>query len=96
MFCDGVCSKKHKKCGMLTEIWLEKKSDGKKEKIKQCMMLAQLESTLRMEHLLDGLHAAQNSTRNETASGLNKIKDVIGTGMVGMLKSVEKRGKISG
>lgn len=94
MFCDGQCKKKNKKCGLLIEMWLENKQNGEKRKAEICVFQAILESNLRSEGQLDGLHAAENSTRNEAAKGLREIKDVIGTGMIGMLKQAEERKKI--
>ena len=91
MFCDGVCKKKNKKCGLLTEVIMENKKDGTVKNEELCVFQAILHSNLRSEGQMDGLHAAENSTRNETVAGLRKIKDVIGTGMVGMLKSIEQR-----
>jgi len=90
MFCDGKCKKGSKKCGLLTEIIMEKK-DGDIKNEEMCVFQATLHSALRSEGQRDGLHAAENSTRNETAAGLERIKDVIGTGMIGMLKSVERK-----
>jgi hypothetical protein len=89
MFCDGVCKKKNKKCGLLTEVIMENKKDGSVRTETHCVLQAQLHSNLRMESLMVGLHAAENSTRNEAAKGLQEIKEVIGTGMVGMIKTVE-------
>ena len=90
MFCDGKCKKGNKKCGLLTEVIMEKK-DGTVENQEMCVFQATLHSALRSEGQRDGLHAAENSTRNETVKGLRKIKDVIGTGMIGALRSAEKR-----
>ena len=94
MFCDGKCKKGSKKCGLLTEVIMEK-TDGTVKNEEMCVLQATLHSCLRSEGQRDGLHAAENSTRNETAKGLNNIKDVLGTGMIGMIKSVEQR-KIDG
>jgi hypothetical protein len=91
LFCDGVCKKGKKKCGLLTEIIFENKKDGTVKNEEMCVQQAQLHSSLRIEGLLEGLHAAENSTRNEAAKGLHEIKNVIGTGMIGMIKSVETR-----
>jgi hypothetical protein len=91
MFCDGKCKKGNKKCGLLTEIIFENKKDGTVKNEEMCVQQAQLHSSLRIEGLLEGLHAAENSTRNEVAAGLNNIKDVVGTGIIGMIKSAENR-----
>jgi len=91
MFCDGKCKKGSKKCGLLTEVIMENKKDGTVKNDELCVLQAILHSSLRSEGQMDGLHAAENSTRNETAAGLRKIKEVIGTGMIGMLKTVERR-----
>jgi len=91
MFCDGKCKDKKKKCGLLFELWLENKQNGEKKRTEVCVFQAMLESQLRSEGQRDGLHAAENSTRNETVKGLRKIKEVIGTGMIGALKLAEKR-----
>jgi len=91
MFCDGVCKKKNKKCGLLTEVITENKKDGTVKNEEMCVFQATLHSALRSEGQRDGLHAAENSTRNETVKGLRKIKEVIGTGMIGALRSAEKR-----
>ena len=91
MFCDGICKKKNKKCGLLTDVWLEDKKTKKKWNEEKCVFIASLDSQLRAEGQRDGLHAAENSTRNEAAKGLRKIKEIIGTGMVGMLKSIENK-----
>ena len=90
MFCDGVCKKKNKKCGLLTEIIMEKK-DGDIKNEEMCVFQATLHSALRSEGQRDGLHAAENSTRNEMVAGIRKIKDVLATGMIGMLKAVNDR-----
>ena len=90
MFCDGICKKGKKKCGLLTEIIMEKK-DGDVKNEEMCVFQATLHSALRSEGQRDGLHAAENSTRNETVAGLRRIKEVIGTGMIGMLKTAEKK-----
>ena len=95
MFCDGKCNKGNKKCGLLTEVIMENKKDGTVKNEEVCVFQAILHSNLRSEGQMDGLHAAENSTRNEIAAGLEKIKNVVGTGMIGMLKSVEQR-KING
>ena len=91
MFCDGKCRKGNKKCGLLTEIIMENKKDGTVKNEEMCVLQATLHSSLRIEGQMDGLHAAENSTRNETASGLDKIKNVIGTGMAGMIRVVNDR-----
>jgi hypothetical protein len=95
MFCDGKCQKGNKKCGLLVEEILENTKTNEIKHETKCVFNGIHASSLRVEGLLNGLHAAENSTRNETAEGLDKIKDVIGTGMIGMIKSVEQR-KIDG
>ena len=67
------------------------KKDGTVENQEMCVFQATLHSNLRSEGQLDGLHAAENSTRNEASKGLREIKETIGTGMIGMLKSVQSR-----
>jgi hypothetical protein len=97
MFCNGICEKDDKICGLLTEITFE---DGKTKEFiskKMCVLHAMYESNIRSERQLDGLHKAENSTRNETADQLNKIgiaqkegllkiKEVLGIGMIGLIK----------
>ena len=95
MFCDGKCKKGNKKCGLLTEVIIENKKDGTVQNEEMCVFQATLHSCLRKEGQLDGLHAAENSTRNEVAIGFEKIKNIVGTGMIGMIKSVDQR-KING
>ena len=91
MFCDGKCKKGNKKCGLLTEIIMENKKDGTVKNEEMCVFQAILHSGLRGETQRDGLHAAENSTRNEMAAGLEKIKNVVGTGLIGIIKSVEQK-----
>ena len=91
MFCDGVCKKKNKKCGLLTEVIMENKKDGSVKSEEMCVFQATLHSSLRSEGQMDGLHAAENSTRNEMSASLRRIKEVIGTGMVGMIKTAERK-----
>jgi hypothetical protein len=91
MFCDGVCKKKNKKCGLLTEVIMENKKDGIVRTEDHCVLQAILHSCLRSEGQRDGLHAAENSTRNEMAKGLGKIKETIGTSMIGILKTIENK-----
>ena len=91
MFCDGVCKKKNKKCGLLTEVIMENKKDGTVKNEETCVFQAILHSGLRGEGQRDGLHAAENSTRNEVSVSLNKIKDVLGTGMIGMIEAAHGR-----
>ena len=67
------------------------KKDGDVKNEEMCVFQATLHSALRSEGQRDGLHAAENSTRNETVAGLRRIKEVIGTGMIGMLKTAEKK-----
>jgi hypothetical protein len=95
MFCDGKCKKGNKKCGLLTEIIMENQKDGTVKNEEMCVLQATLHSSLRVESQLTGLHAAENSTRNEVAANLEKIKKVIGTGLIGMIKSAEKRNELT-
>jgi hypothetical protein len=94
MFCDGECKTKRKKCGLLTTVWVEDKMTGKKQAEEKCVFLHILDSSIRAEYRLDGIHEAENGTRNEATKGLREIKDTIGIGLSGMLKSVEGRKKI--
>ena len=70
---------------------MENKQTGKVWNEEKCIFQAQLESQLRAESQRDGIRADENSTRNEASKGLRQIKEVIGTGLTGMLKSIENR-----
>ena len=73
---------------------MENKKDGTVKNEEMCVFQAILHSGLRGETQRDGLHAAENSTRNEVASGLEKIKNVVGVGLVGMIKKVEEKNEL--
>ena len=90
MFCDGKCKKGSKTCGLLSQVTM-KNAEGKVKTEDQCILHATAFSSFRVEHMLEGLHAAENSTRNEIASGLDKVKKVIGTGMIGMIQIAEEK-----
>jgi len=77
MFCDGNCKKGNKKCGLLTEIIIENKKDGSVKNEEMCVFQASLHSLLRGEGQRDGLHAAENSTRNETVSKVLALQHAV-------------------
>ena len=91
MFCDGKCKKGNKKCGLLTEIIMENKKDGTVKNEEMCVQQARLHSSLRVEGLLEGLHAAQNSTRNELVKELrsNQNNQIV----LSPLKMLKKSGR---
>jgi len=77
MFCDGKCKKGNKKCGLLTEVIMENKKDGSVKNEEMCVFQATLHSMLRGESQRDGLHAAENSTRNETVSKVLALQQAV-------------------
>ena len=74
--------------------------DNKVETYDECVFIAMLNSLHRLEQRHDGLHAAMNSTRNETMKTGENIQKMIGKGFLALaevasgnkevLKSAEK------
>lgn len=89
MFCDGICTKKGKKCGLLTEIIMENKMAGEIKTVEICVFKASFESQLRAEQGNIRLQAAIESKRNEEVKTGLGIQDALNTGF---LKTLPQRG----
>jgi len=90
MLCDGQCTKKNKRCGLLAELWMENAITKEKEKVDKCIFLAILESLFRLERHQDGLHAAFNSLRNENVKSAREQKQTIAEGFLGLIYSMHE------
>ena len=88
MFCDGICKKKNKKCGLLYEVIMEHNSpDGSKkiETVEKCVFHHILDSMNRQETGQIRIQQAVEDSRNEKANSDHKISSVVATGFMGML-----------
>ena len=86
MFCDGVCEKKGKRCGLLYDVIME--HDGKIETITKCAFHHMLDSEIRQEQGQIRIQASVEESRNQKAEDDNKISHIVGLGMTGMMHAV--------
>lgn len=90
MFCDGVCIKGKKRCGLYVGEVLQERMSGTVKTEDKCIFVAILTALVRAEHQRDGLHAAQNSTRNEAVKGNQEVVRTMATGFLGLLKGLRQ------
>lgn len=104
MFCDGNCKSKHgKRCGLLVTETMTNKLTGEVKQEDRCIFGAQLGALYRIEKSLDGIHAAENGTRNAVANSHvavadaitragDAIRHMIGKGFLAVVEEAQKRG----
>ena len=90
MFCDGVCEKGKKKCGLFYSIFMENTISKKVEEVKKCVFLHMADSFMRLEHGDIRIQAAIESSRNERANADKKMSSVVATGFIGMLHAFDE------
>jgi len=90
MFCDGKCKTKRKQCGLYITETLQEAVSGKVKNEEKCLFVAIYGSSIRIEQKLGGLHAAENSSRNEAVAQSQELKEVVTAGFVGLIREARK------
>jgi hypothetical protein len=88
MFCNGVCHKGSRKCGLLLEITMQNDMTGEVQNEKVCAFTAMLHSMHRLEQGQVRLQAATESSRNEACNYSKKVADTVATGFLGMIHTL--------
>ena len=93
MFCNGICEKKGKRCGLLYDIIMEHAGPtGQRsvETITQCVLKHIVDSLVRQEQGQVRVQAAVESSRNQKANDDNKSSHIMATGFMGLIHAVNK------
>ena len=92
MFCNGECEtikdNKQLKCGLLFEVIMENKLEGKVETVKGCVFHHIMNSLARQEQGQIRIQASVESGRNQKANDDNKMSTIVGIGMTGMMHAL--------
>lgn len=92
MFCNGECEtikdNKQLKCGLLFEVIMENKLEGKVETVKGCVFHHIMNSLARQEQGQVRIQASVESSRNQKAEDDNKLSTIVGIGLTGMMHAM--------
>jgi len=88
MFCDGICSKKNKNCGLLAEYTVEK--NGEISTVHKCVLHASFDSMLRQEQANIRIQAAIEHSRNQQNSDELEARAAIAHGFIGLIHTFQQ------
>ena len=91
MFCDGVCKKGKKTCGLLVEIVMKNDLTGEVRAHDKCAVKGMYESMIRQEQGQIRIQAAVESGRNENVKCLRSQDQTLAAGFLGLLKYAQER-----
>jgi hypothetical protein len=89
MFCDGVCEHKSKRCGLYRDFTMKNEETQELKIVKECAIVAMMQSMFRQEQGQVRIQAAVESDRNESSKQLNNINDTLAKGAIGLLKAAQ-------
>ena len=88
MFCDGQCTKKNKKCGLLLTVTMSNSLTGQHKTEDKCAFLCMAESLWNQEHGQVRIQAAVESDRNEQAKWGREQNHTLAQGFLGLIHTV--------
>lgn len=91
MFCNGVCKKGNKRCGLLLDIYMRNDLTGGEKVVEKCAIIGIFDSLVRQEQGQIRIQAAVESGRNENVKCLREQDKTLATGFLGLLKYAEQR-----
>jgi hypothetical protein len=91
MFCDGVCKKGRKRCGLMLDVFLKNDLTGDQKVVEKCAIIGIFESMARQEQGQIRIQAAVESGRNENVKQLRKQDETLATGFLGLLRLTQER-----
>jgi len=87
MFCDGICSKKNKDCGLLAEYTVEK--NGEISTVRKCVLHALFDSALRQEQADIRIQASIEHSRNQQNTDELESRKAVAHGFVGLIHTFQ-------
>jgi hypothetical protein len=91
MFCNGICKKGNKRCGLSLDVFMKNDMTGSEKVIEKCAIIGIFESLVRQEQGQIRIQAAVESGRNENVRCLREQDKTLATGFLGLLKYAEDR-----
>jgi len=88
MFCDGICSKKNKNCGLLAEYTVEK--NGEISTVRKCVLHASFDSMLRQEQAGIRIQAAIEHSRNQQNADELETQKAVAHGFIGLIHTFQQ------
>lgn len=88
MFCDGVCKKKNKNCGLLAEYTVEK--NGEISTVRKCVLHASFDSMLRQEQANIRIQAAIEHSRNQQNTDELETQKAVAHGFIGLIHTFQQ------
>lgn len=88
MFCDGICSKKNKNCGLLAEYTVEK--NGEISTVRKCVLHALFDSMLRQEQANIRIQSAIEHSRNQQNKDELETQKAVAHGFIGLIHTFQQ------
>ncbi len=91
MFCDGICKKRNKKCGLLVDVVMSNELTQNTKVMEKCALIGLYESMIRQEQGQIRIQAAVESGRNEQSKGMKSQTETLASGFLGLIHMVKEQ-----